>query len=141
MANKRKFIRFYIILGEDTCWKFTNQFDCSDDWRSKKYPLLFNVDKWTMVSIKREIDRLEMTILKANGYHDTTNFNEKCTIGAKYIQEFLDKFADKGVYTIKGDTIWGCKTKRQVENPIKYNMIDWTLDGKSYNPRNQFQNK
>lgn len=130
IAN-RKYILFYITLGGDAGWRFTNK----DEWCSMKYPLLFDTQLWTMETIKKELDWLDRIIF-TDRHHGFT-LAEKGDCGARHIQTFLDRV--NGVYTINNHSPWGCCSKETIDMPSADKITNWSLNGENVNWENQFK--
>ena len=144
-----KYIRFYVTLGGDTGWRFTNQ----DEWHAMKNPIFFDADKWTMEKVKEVMDRVDYDI-----YHGSNSpcrkgpwstLSDKGNGGATVLRPFIEK-AD-GVYVLNpvllknGDKCsrapWGCSSipGKGIDDPAPEDIIDWNLNGKSGNYHNQFE--
>lgn len=126
IKQNMKYIRFYITLGGDTGWRFSNK----DEWHSMKYPILFDESKWTMEKIRKEMNYLDYIIFSNGHYcHTLSDIGDN---GAKYIQRFFN--TNDGVYTVEHRTPWGCKTKELLsEMPDQEHITDWNINGKYYN--------
>lgn len=116
----KKYIRFYITLGGDAGWRFTN----GEEWNSIMFALFFDADIWTMESIKKELDKIDNDIYKDR--HHGSTLDEKGECGAKHLTAFFN--ANKGIYT--NDWIWGSgDCLPSAENITKDQIIDWNLNG------------
>ena len=120
----KRYIRFYITLGGDAGWRFTN----GDEWCSLKFTLLFDASVWTMKSIKTALDKIDKDIFSDRNGGDTLAEIGDC--GAKYLNEFFTK--NKGtIFTMNQNYPWGCeKTLPSIKTD---QIIDWNLNGHSRN--------
>ena len=133
-----KFIRFFISLGGDSGWRFTN----SDEWHSIKYPLFFDSGLWTMARIKEEMDCLERETGMAT--HGCWELKDNGNAGGKCVRRFIEM--NDGVFVLKPKQTksfglvnrapWGCsdiREEKMIDEPVGSDVIGWELDGRTVN--------
>jgi len=133
-----KYIRFYINLGGDTGWRFTN----GEEWHSMMKPLFFDPKLWTMEKIKVEMDRLDKETSRATLYCHT--LSDKGDKGGKCVKRFIEK--NPGVFVLKpietkafglvSRAPWGCgdvDDSKKIDEPAEDEVIGWELNGRTRN--------
>ena len=144
-----KYIRFFVTLGGDTGWRFTNQ----DEWHSMKDPIFFDADKWTMEKVKEAMDRVDYDIYHNNPYKGSwSTLSDKGNGGARILRPFIEK--TEGVYVLtpghfkNGDEYsrapWGCNRidGKMIDDPAPEDIMDWTnAEGGHANYHNQFERR
>ena len=135
---KKKFIRFFITLGGDTGWRFTN----GEEWHLMIDPLFFDPELWTMEKIKVAMDLLDKETSRATLYcHD---LSDKGNAGGKCVKAFIE--SNPGVFVLKPKETknfgvvsrapWGCNTvkdSKRIDPPAEEDIIGWELNGKTRN--------
>lgn len=125
---KKKFIRFFITLGGDAGWRFTN----GPEWHSMIDPLFFDPKLWTMEKIKAAMDLLDKETSRAT--RSCFDLSDIGKAGGACVKSFIN--ANPGVFVLKDSAPWGCNTvkeSKRIDPPAEEDIIGWELNGKTRN--------